>query len=251
MTVIFIGAIIAVVGGLISAIGTLKHNKNSSEKSTRIEKGVNLGLDLGQTTNSEVLQIKEQNNNLAQEAILLKDKIEKQENKIDELRKENTDLYSKLADASKEIHNNLTGGDSYCRMDIGSINPAGNEGYLVFFVEGKYPLSSIQARIVDLNSFDATSLTMEDLSKNVMNIGTLEPDKAFVTNKKFLLDKNAGVNLNVFFVANNGFVNQLIRMRFINNVWVTATRISTMEGKILFEDINPNYPEKDTNIIFK
>lgn len=251
MTIIFIGAVIAVLGGLISAIGTLRHNKSSSDKSNRIEQGVNKGLEIGQTTNSEVLQLKEQNNNLTQEAILLKEKVEKQENKIDELRKENIELYFKLAEASKEIHNNLTGGDSYCRMDLGNINYTGDEGYLVFFVEGKYPLSSIQARIVDLNYFDATGLTVEDLSKNVVNIGTLQPNKAFVTNKKHPLDKRKGVNLNIFFSANNGYVNQLIRMRYINNKWLSATRILTMmEGKVLFEEIDPNYPENDSKLIF-
>lgn len=160
-------------------------------------------------------------------------------------------MYSQLAEASKEIHNNLTGGDSYCRMVIGNINSTGNEGYLVFFVEGRYPLSSIQARIVDLNTFDAGSLNIEDYLKDVMNIGTLEPGKAFATTKKFILDKERGVNLNAFFGANNGFINQLIRMRFVNNTWVTASQISTMDGKILFQEINPNYPEKDVSVIFR
>lgn len=246
MTIIFIGAIIAVIGGLISAFGTWMHNKSSSEKSTRIEEGVSKGLELGKTTNSEVLLLKEQNNKLTTEAISLKEKLENQANKIDELRKENTELYSKLVNESKTITNNLTGGDSYCRMDIGNIDDLGNQGQLFFSVEGKYPLSEIQANVIDLNFFDPPS-TPEG---KVINIGKLSPNLAFPSHR-LILDKKKGVNINVFFNASGKSFTQLIRMRFINKMWVSAMRISTVQGITLFEKIDPNYPDKDKKLVFK
>src|SRR5437660_959947 len=108
MTIILIGALIAILGGIIGAVGTWKHNKNSSEKSTRIEEGVTRGVVLGETTNSEVVQLRKQNETLLTQAILLNNKVESQSLTIDNLRKENTELYSKLSKASLDIYHNLT-----------------------------------------------------------------------------------------------------------------------------------------------
>lgn len=69
MTIISIGAIIAVLGGLVTAFGTYLHNKKSSEKTDRIEKGVNRNIDIGETTSGEVRELKDRN-------IELKDKVD-------------------------------------------------------------------------------------------------------------------------------------------------------------------------------
>ena len=56
--------------------------------------------------------------------LTISEKIEAQSTTIDNLRKENADLYSKLADATRDIYHNLTGGDTYCVLTIGNINLA-------------------------------------------------------------------------------------------------------------------------------
>ena len=243
MTIILIGAVIAVLGGIISAIGTFMHNKNSSEKTTRIEEGV-------KTTNTEVSQLKGQNEHLLTQTITLNEKLENQSTTIDGLRKENTALYDKLAKASLNIFDHLTGGNSYCKMEIGNINISNDEGGLVFWVEGKDPLSQIHARIVDLN--DPHRFDLQQLNKNVVDIGTMTPAKAYVTQISIKLDKVNGVNLNIFFSANNGFTTQLTRMKFSNDKWLRATKIvKGFTGEELFLEIDPDYPIKDKDVIFK
>ena len=64
MVLIFIGAAIILIGGFITAFGTYLHNKKSSEKTERIESGVNKNIGIGKTTNEEVKILKYQNNEL-------------------------------------------------------------------------------------------------------------------------------------------------------------------------------------------
>lgn len=243
MSIILVGAFIAIIGGIVSAIGTWKHNKGSSEKSTRIEEGVTKGLTIGETTNSQVIKLNQRNEDLINQSLILNKKIENQSHTIDNLRKENADLYSKLSEKSLAIYENLTGGDSYCRMQIGSINIPNDIGYLYFFVEGKNPLNRVQARIVDLNTFNEQPMTFGNLNKNIIELGTLDPDKVLATETTIKLNKTKGVNLNVFFSAGNGFTNQQIRMRFAKGKWQVATQITNVTGtKELYKKIDPDYP---------
>lgn len=76
MTIIFIGAIIVVVGGLIGAVGTYLHNKSSSDTSIRIEDGVNKNTGIGEITNEEVIQLKDQVNELLINQSSLKHQLE-------------------------------------------------------------------------------------------------------------------------------------------------------------------------------
>lgn len=240
-----ISGLVIIIGTFFGLFGKQLQDKNSSEKSDKI-------LKTSANTEEKVDYLKLQNNELTKKADELRDKSEKQATIIDNLRQENTDLYTKLADANKEIYNNLTGGDSYCKMEIGNINSTNDLGYLVFFVEGKNPLNRIQARIVDLNHFNTQPVSIAEINKNVIDIGTLDPDKALMTQVAIKLDKLNGVNLNIFFGANNGFSTQLIRMRYIDNKWVSAQKIKRdKDNQELYIKIDPEFPIKDKNEIFK
>ena len=254
MTIILIGAIIVILGGLIGAIGTWLHNKESSKDSTRLEESVNKGVSIGETTNSKVLDLQNENKNLLEQSSALNEKIDSQSTTIDLLRKENTELYSKLNSSSLKIYDNLTGGDSYCYVffifstyypskDIGGL-------YIRLGEKNKNPLKDVQIRIFDINSYDPENFKPDDLKKNIFNLETINTDMSYNIQDKIHLDKKEGVNLNIFYSANNGVFSQQLRMRFIEDNWVSAT-IVKRNDKIIFEDIDEKYPEKDKNIIFK
>lgn len=240
MTIIFIGAIVAIVGGVISAIGTLKHNRASSEKSTNT-------LNTVRKTGHDVEEVVRQNQALTEKAEALQTKVDSQYVTIDELRRENTELHDKLANQANDIYNNLTGGDSYCRMQF-SFNNANDMADFVFMLQGKYPLKNVTARIVDLNVWGKTPVTIESITKDVINVGDLDPAKPLYVQKRFKLDKVNGVSMNIFFAANNGFTVQKVRMKFINGRWLFAEQISEKKdgGKVLFEKIDSDYPDKKT-----
>lgn len=118
---------------------TWLHNRSSSDKSTKT---------LSNTTE------------LLQENKALKEQVQNQSNKIDELRKENTELSSKLMDKSFDIYNNLTGGGDDNKpliiIDPSSImnddNPQIPYYSLVQFLvknNGKYPLRNVTIKISD------------------------------------------------------------------------------------------------------
>ncbi len=255
MTLILIGALIAILGGVIGAIGTWKQNKSSSEKSSRIETGVNKGVSIGETTKSEVLSLRKENQELIAQSIELNKKNDIQINTIDALRKENIELYTKLASSSLNIYNNLTGGDSYCYCFflIPTYYKSKDTGNLIFKLgdNNKNPLKNIQVRLFDLNEYDKENPPNPDeLFKNLIDIKSIETDGAVQIPTKFHLDKQKGVNLNIFYSANNGFFTQLLRMRFINNEWTSATIVMRNEQTI-FKKIDENYPEKNSSKIFK
>ncbi|MCB0533585.1 MAG: hypothetical protein KDD14_15405 [Saprospiraceae bacterium] len=176
MTIILIGAIIAIIGGLIGAIGTWIQNKQSSEKSTRIETGVI-------KANKEVINLRRQNDSL-------KSDLKLQLNKIDELRRENTDLYGKLAKSSLKIYNNLTGGEG--NKPILIINPTSvvkpkDEGIPSYFITmftieniGKYPLKNVQIRISDISSRDLIPFRIRHWVDGLMTgSGVIDKEKEY------------------------------------------------------------------------
>ena len=75
----------------MSAYGTFLHNKRSFARTERIESGVSKNIEIGINTKEEILHLKDQN--------LL------QQITIENLRQENIDLYSKLAETSTNIYN--------------------------------------------------------------------------------------------------------------------------------------------------
>lgn len=64
MTLILFGGIIVLIGGLIAAIGTYLYNKNSSEKSDRIESSVIKNIGISETTKEDVNKLKKQNDEI-------------------------------------------------------------------------------------------------------------------------------------------------------------------------------------------
>lgn len=98
---------------------------NSSKKSDNI-------LNTSINTEAKVTDLQKQNKKLVKEASELTYKVDRQGYTIDNLRKENAELYAKLANSSLDIYHNLTGGDSYCTLTIGNMDASKTIGYLVF-----------------------------------------------------------------------------------------------------------------------
>lgn len=164
------------------------------------------------------------------------------------IQKERDKIQTSILENTKQV----TGGDSFCQLDIGNINSNNEKGFLIFFIQGKYSLSDISATIWDLNVLDYEKLSLTDIYKQTINLGTLFPGTIFMTQFSIQLDTIKGVNLNSQFVTNAGITFQTFRMRFVNRKWVRATQITTLgTSKELFLKIDPDFPIQDKTIIFK
>ncbi len=111
-----------------------------------MESGINQSVEIGKSTGSDIFSLKTQNQELLE-------KVDRQESLIDNLRKENTDLYTKLAHASKEIFDNMKGGQEAIFVLIKSFKP--NEHICVLQNNNKYPVYELLVEITnyeDLNN---------------------------------------------------------------------------------------------------
>jgi len=174
----------------------------------------------------------------------------------------NTDLQRKLLASSDTIKNlaqqninTVIGGDSFCYASIAS-----NVPYVTFVHQGKYPLSNVVARVVDLTQLKAIQaksardrLPDEEqraLMGTTIVVGELIPGSAVSRNVAFTFSSSGQEDFNVFFSARNGFWEQLIRWRKVEEKWVLATKV-TGHGrrKPLYEQIDKNFPRNGKGIV--
>lgn len=146
-------------------------------------------------------------------------------------RKEISDIANQLRTLQEqgEIAKRLvTGGDSYCYLNaIG----AGDLQDLVLIHQGDYPLYDLQIRMVDLDKFDAITkanprVTLEELSKadQVYYLDTLNPNQAVRIGNLTLPADRDEKSYNVFVLARNGELSELLRFRRFNGAWLRALR---------------------------
>jgi len=86
----------------------------------------------------------------------------------------------KVQELNSFILSSITGGDSFCYVEIGSIAQTNDRGHLTVIHQGKYPLYDVHVRIVDLDKFDKIKdhLSLETMAslETRLNLGTLSPD---------------------------------------------------------------------------
>lgn len=150
-----IAGLVIVIGTIFGLFGKQLQDQISSEKSDTI-------LKTGQSTSQKVDTLTHQNQELKLKSVELSQKIEAQAKTIDELRKENTQLYSKLSAASNQIYTQITGGNSYCIFEV-FFEVKSNTPFFNLRIVGDTPLKNVQ-------------LTIDDLARRVFLIKTLAKD---------------------------------------------------------------------------
>lgn len=140
-----IAGIIILIGSFFGLFGKQLQDKNSSEKSDKI-------LKTSESTEHKIGELRVQNSELTEKSDELKEKADKQAQTIDKLRAENTELYSKLANASKEIYDNIQGGQDAVFVQIDSFKP--NEHICILRNDNKYPVYELLVEITNYDDLD-------------------------------------------------------------------------------------------------
>jgi len=138
----FISGIVIITGTFFGLFGKQLQDKLAGDKSDRI-------LATGENTNEKVIALETQNKELIRQNTGLSEKMESQSKMIDKLREENTDLYAKLAAASKSLYDQMTGGDSYCIFEV-SFDVFTNKPRFNLTTVGKISLKNVHITIDDL-----------------------------------------------------------------------------------------------------
>jgi hypothetical protein len=181
----------------------------------------------------------------------------------------NGDLQAKLLRQSDTItalaRQNIgetTGGDSFCYL---AFTPMGGSRFLLVAIpKGRFPLRNVTASINDVEKFKKATTGKPITFDTILNpsvrytrnltIGDLPRESQHAGKVGFPeYDADDSSNyqaLNIFFLALNGAWTEMVRMKRVDGKWVQATRVITSTGpdvnkeKILFEQVNPQYPEK-------
>lgn len=162
--------------------------------------------------------------------------LRRQSEKIEELSTRNASL--------------VTGGDSFCYLDIAGLDDQTNIGAFVVVQQGDYPLFDVSARIVDLQLFSQiTEYTNKSVlsTEQLMEIGNLAAGSASLDFEKlFNLGSSGARDFNIFFSARNGFFTQEVHFLKRDGHWLRRISV-TRDGRTIFESEDPDFPVEDLN----
>ena len=154
-----------------------------------------------------------------------------------------------IARLNRELANSVIGGDSFCYLEILSLDSVTNGGILTVTHQGEYHLYDVHARIADLEKSDRLkenrpkgnlSLATLDQINTYTSIGNLTPSSSLIL-REFTLGNGTTRGFNIFFSARNGSFTQLLRFKKVNGKWVRATKVER-ENELLYEKVDDEFP---------
>jgi hypothetical protein len=144
---------------------------------------------------------------------------------------------------TKEFVGHVTGGSSYCYMQVGR---QGGNSTIWFLIHGggdPYPMYAVSARVVDLDTLK-DDIAQGRMNDRTFNVGEVSPGIARPL-EQFDLGPADSRSFNVFFTARNGFSTQVIRFRRVNGAWLCATQVENRLGIIVHSNIDNDYPRNE------
>lgn len=157
-----------------------------------------------------------------------------------------------IASLAKQNISEVTGGDSFCYVDIRELALSGGLLQVALLGKGKNPVSDVNIRIVDLDVMDEAfkSGALENLRKAEITLSFPHPARYSGFSKplyRFKPEPNqVSKRYNVFINARNGTFTELVRLRRIDGQWSTAIRVSASyydkRSGLVLEDIDRTFP---------
>ena len=149
------------------------------------------------------------------------------------------------AQLNQELVSSIIGGNSFCYLTVGNIDPVKNIGQFVMLHEGKHPLYDVHVRIHDLDKSDQIKgklsfATLEQTDTNI-SIGTLPPSTARMLHGITLGDGDTR-RFAVQVSARNGSLFQPLRLKKIDGEWVRAIRVTRGRDEVIYEEIDDKFP---------
>lgn len=168
-------------------------------------------------------------------------KQQKVESYFELLTKRLEDIIAKFESNTKQVINNVTGGDSIAYFVVTNISADKETGVLTLVVHGENGVYDLAGTYLD---FDEIFKNPKIEYKHIpFSFGNVPPHSArsFTTIK---LNKERGVYINFFFTARRGLYNQGLRMQFVDGEWKVAIHVTDMD-KVLFKQIPDDFPENE------
>jgi hypothetical protein len=169
----------------------------------------------------------------------------KVEDNLEKIEKRANDIFDNLELKTALIFSQITGGKSFCSANLSQSYL--DESNLTIMHQGDFPLYDLTVSVVDLDKFNEFKHNpdYEHEYRKLFSIGTMLPKQINNLCKVPVTDKEISKSFNIFFSARNGMFSELLRLKKINNEWVSAMKIFDGE-KTLLESVSDGYP-KSTN----
>ena len=158
---------------------------------------------------------------------------------FEELLRQGRGLFAQEQRLTTRTLNTITGGPSFAYLEfnatIGARIPVVVNG-------GQFPLSGVEARIVDLNRPLPTTIEGVRLQP-ILKVGDLAPHASWFSPNPILFSEENKGDFNIFLDAKNGFWNEELHVRRLPTRWTNAMRITNWHGtKRLLLCIDKDYP---------
>lgn len=165
----------------------------------------------------------------------------KVEDNLEKIEKRASDILNSLEARTALIFNQIGGGNSFCYVVL-SQNYLGESNMMVNH-QGDYPLYDLTIRVVDLDKFNEHSANPESAHayEKIFSIGTMLPKQFNNLCTISLSNQEISKSFNIFFSARNGMFHELLRLKNVNNEWVSAIKVD--REKTLLESVSENYPK--------
>jgi hypothetical protein len=149
---------------------------------------------------------------------------------------------------SNDVVSQITGGDSICHLMYCRPPSPTMLGQFALIHQGKHPLYNVNARIIDVDIWDQIAngkmIPLEAMKSDInIKFGDLTPGQALFSNLSISLGNGELRRFSIFFSARNGNYVQQLRLRKINDIWLSASKIDNV--KTPFEQVQDGYPRND------
>jgi hypothetical protein len=175
------------------------------------------------------------------------------ESRLDALHERSAALLVQLETRTGEVLSYMSGGDSFCYFRVMG-NPILGSASLTCIHAGKYPLSNLSARIVDVDGFIEAGQAGADVQQILsahqrqIEIGSLVPGFAVRVGYALGFGSRDRRSFNIFFTAMNGQFIQKLRMARADGAWAIAMRVE--RETVIFEEVSPGFPREEGKDIF-
>lgn len=151
------------------------------------------------------------------------------------------EVIDRLEKSSETVIDRLTGRDSFVYATLGFNNPLCQ---MSFIQQGNSAVHNVHVRIVDIND---TGIFRPKKELGI-TIGTLA-QRVAKTGPMFNLNNMNSLSLSIFFTTDAGIISQGLKLKKINNEWISATHVSSPSGTVHVY-IHKNFPiENDPQLI--
>ncbi|MFA5180649.1 MAG: hypothetical protein WC405_04965 [Syntrophales bacterium] len=261
--IVFIGVTVSIIGAFLGGVGALLYTRQQTKGQMELrQKSEEIATLYNKIAESQ-LDLREKAENQAEVQRQLRQKSEE----IAELNKDiaaaQRDLRKKseeIAELNKDIAATVTGGDSYCHIDIYRPGKLSNIVDLMLMHEGKYPSYDVTIKIDDvekmLNMFKSEerkgnipyssmteAFTMMAQSSKIIRVGNIGPNQGMQLDGLILPDTDRQ-SYNISITARNGIVSQIVRFRRVKGEWKIAHQIN-IPSKGVLERIDPDFPRDE------